>query len=74
MLCSQNIDLWDACASGDVAGVKRLLSLGADPNHAGNCVSYMCDCVESRTIVHVFTGFTCILVQYNLDYPDSFGH
>ena len=33
MLCSQNKDLWDACEDGNVAGVKRLLSEGADPNH-----------------------------------------
>ena len=33
MLYSQNDDLWDACESGDVTEVKRLLSLGADANH-----------------------------------------
>ena len=39
MLCSQNKDLWDACRDGNVAGVKRLLSQGADPNHhsTGRC-------------------------------------
>ena len=33
MLCSQTENLCDACESGDVSEVKRLLSLGADANY-----------------------------------------
>ena len=35
MLCSQNIDLYNASARGDVTRVKQLLLRGADPNHHG---------------------------------------
>ena len=40
MLCSQNEDLNTACEDGDVAEVKRLLSLGGDVNNNEGPVSY----------------------------------
>ena len=39
MLWSQNKDLWRACANGDVAEVKGLISLGGDVNSCGGNVS-----------------------------------
>ena len=33
MLRSQNKDLFDACVSGNMTRIERLLSLGADPNY-----------------------------------------
>ena len=33
MLCSQNEELYTACANGDVSEVKKLLSRGGDVNY-----------------------------------------
>ena len=55
MLCSQNEDLYRACEDGNVAGVKRLLSKGADPNHrhlGSDLFEVSCVIVLS----HVLTG------------------
>ena len=62
MLCSQNKDLWDACDSGNVTRVKRLLSEGADPNHhrPGTGV-FDVSCVEScsnRCVIHTTSVLT----------------